>query len=504
MERFSDDFICYLKQTPVEDRRSVRAVLWPVHVWQVYGPDLSRKRTNIFERSLLSLFSIGTGKRIDKERVNELAKWHGLEPEMVTYIIEQQLEPKGWLDTRSGSLTKEGIKALQHEVSGPNSLRIGYVFQDAVAGGMFPRYASTLNLIEPVSAAGPQLAFSLSIASNWQWKPLLIQDRVGPAMPSREELRGVMRGTHEAQRNAWMMGAQDEYESVYQLDALQLSDKEPFTAYLWVWVYSSVGLVHPWAAADPLGLHCDVQWMREKIEGVCKVFPKLSREIIQLISLGGGNEFSSLEDALATREEQAKLEVLAEYSQAGLVDRLMGLLHGWSSRKLDVETSEADNRYHDYRDLITQSSGVIEHCVRYCLEKYPLQNPHIIPRNCGRTELQELISAAVPALSEIQIEEVIRVRHSAVFNTAKNRQGSFRLCMAASLLSMPDYSDHPLREVVLNEQHFLDAYRLSHWRDGTAHADGGVSVSKSKSLEAASITASFLKIFFEGLNRVQK
>ncbi|WP_345845130.1 hypothetical protein [Shewanella algae] len=504
MARFSDDFICYQNRPPVDERQSVRAVLWPVFVWQVYGPNLSGKSINIFERSILSLLSMKTGRRLDSTRLSEIAQWHGLEPEMVRYIIEQQLEPNGWVDANTGWLTEEGHQALQQDMPSSTGLRTGYVFQDAVDGSLFPRYANNINAIEPSNTATTPLEFSLSKGSNWPWRPTVIREKVDPKSPSRDELRHVMEATHQAQRNAWMMGHSNEFESFRQLDALKLTDRAPFNAYLWVWTYTTPALENIWAVQDPIGLHSDVQWMRNKIEGVFTSYPKISREIMQMIGIKDSNDFSSLDEALAARSEQARLEVLTEYSQADTVDGLTGLLHGWMSRKLEIETAGETNRYHDYRDLITQSSSIIEHCVRYCLERYPLKNLKIIPRQCGPKEMRKLISDAAPFLSRLQLEEVLQLRHSAVFNTAKNKQGSFRLCFAACLLSMPDYPTHPIREFVQQENLFLDAYRLSHWRDKTAHAEGGFNVSKSMSLEAADICASFLKTFFEGLSNGQK
>lgn len=504
MARFSDEFICYLTQPPVDDRLAVRAVLWPVYVWQVYGPDVSGKSTNVFERSLLSLLSMRTAKRLDDARINELAQWHGLEPEMVTYIIEQQLQQKGWVDQRTGWLTEEGHMALQDDLPGFKNLRTGYVFQDAFEGGLLPRYSNDLRVVESLVSADTSLEFTFSKASNWKWKPTLIRQKSEPVTPSNADLRHVMEATHQAQRNAWMMGDRDDYDSIRQLDALRLSDKEPFSAFLWVWVYTGSGLEHIWAAADPFGLHSDVQWMREKVEGACKSVPTLSRKIMQMIGVEEHEEFSSLRDALAAREEQARLEVLTEYSQADQVDGLIGLLHGWANRKLEIETSEFTDRFHDYRDLITQSSSLIEHCVRFCLGRFPLSNPHIIPRNCRSVDLQRLIADAMPSLSKEQLDQIIQVKPSTVYSAAVHRQGSFRRCLAACLLSIPDYPDHPIRSFVESEQLFLDAYRLSHWRDESAHGDTQFNVSKSMSLEAASTTASFLKIFFKGLSNGQK
>ncbi|MDP5132259.1 MAG: hypothetical protein NWQ54_15340, partial [Paraglaciecola sp.] len=249
------------------------------------------------------------------------------------------------------------------------------------------------------------------------------------------------------------------------------------------------------------GLHHDVLWMREKIRDLCLSVPKLSKEIAGLIGGKSEGEFSSLEEAAAAREEQVKLEVLAEYNKADLVHGLVGLLNGWTSRKLDVETSESENRYHDYRDLITQSSGVIEHCLRYCLQIFPLKNPYIFPRTIEKSDIENLLWVTLPFLTKSQLQEVIQVKPTGLFNTARNKQGSFRLCMAVCLLSMVDYPNHPLRNFVTNESYFLAAYQLSHWRDSAAHVDSRADNSKKKALEAATITTNFLNIFFEGLER---
>ncbi|BDQ66159.1 hypothetical protein [Shewanella xiamenensis] len=501
MAKFSDDFICFDKQPPVTDRRAVRAVLLPTYVWQVYGPDLKVKRANVFEKALLSQLSMGRGKGIDSLRVEELAKWHGLEPELVSFIINQQLIPKGWIDRKTGTLTKDGIEILSNDVSGASSLRTGYVFQDAIKGDFLPRYSNALDTIEPVSDSYTQPEFSMSKSSTRLWQPMILPDRVRPSEPNREALKNIMNSTHAAQRNARSMGSKENFESIYQMDVLRLSDKEPFAAFLWVWIYSAVGLEELWGASDPFGLHHDVLWMREMVRDLCLSVPKLSKEVASLIGGKTESEFSSLEAATAAREEQVKLEVLAEFGKADLVDGLVGLLNGWTSRKLDVETSESENRYHDYRDLITQSSGIIEHCLRYCLQKFPLKNLRIFPAKIEKSDVEKLLWVTSPFLTKLQMIEVIQVRPTGLYNTAKHKQGSFRLCMAVSLLSMPDYPNHPLRYFVKNESNFLAAYRLSHWRDSTAHADSNADVTHKKALEAATITTYFLNIFFEGLER---
>lgn len=501
MAKFSDEFICFVKQAPVNDRRAVRPVLLPIYVWQVYGPDLKTKRANVFEKALLSQLSMGRGKGIDSQRVEELARWHGLEPELVSFIINQQLIPKGWIDRKTGTLTKDGIDMLNNDVSGASSLKTGYVFQDAIKGSFLPRYSNALDMIEPVSDSNTQLEFSMSKSSTRLWQPMILPDRVRPFEPNRETLKSIMSSTQAAQRNARSMGSKEEFESIYQMDVLKLSDKEPFAAFLWVWVYSDVGLEELWGVSDPFGLHHDVLWMREKIRDLCLSVPKLSKEVASLIGGKTEGEFSSLEDAAAAREEQVKLEVLAEFHKADLVDGLVGLLNGWTSRKLDVETSESEDRYHDYRDLITQSSGVIEHCLRYCLQKFPLKNLYIFPRTIEKSDIEKLFWATSPFLTKAQVHEAIQVKPTSLFSTARNKQGSFRLCMAVCLMSMPDYPNHPLRRFVINESHFLAAYQLSHWRDSAAHVDSSADNSKKKALEAAAITTYFLNIFFEGLER---
>lgn len=502
MVRFAEEYICYRNAPPVSDREAARAILWPVYVWQVSGPDTSVRRLNVFEKALLSLLSHGRGS--DSTRIQALATQLDLEPDLVRYIIEQQLIPRNLVDDRRWELTKDGIKALSEQASVSDQLKTGYVFQDAAGSSastaFFPRYSSTLEFVEPVDTWGGFPEFSFSKASNYKWRPLVIRPAVDSRAPDATDLRTIMDATSQAQRNARMMGADDDYDSFHQLDALALSDKEPFPAYIWVWLYADGATDYPWAVADPVGLHHDVEFMRNRLDEYSRSFPKLSREIGKVLGLDDTTDFEALERAIQSRGEQVRLEVIAEYPDASGVKGLADLLHGWMTRKQEVETSSADDRIHDYKDLITQSSGVLEFCASYCLKKYPLKNLRIIPRNCSNQDLQQLLSSTTD-LTALQIDEVISVKPTSVYSTARNRKGSFRLCFAACFLAMKDYPGHPLRLFSRDMNCFFSAYELSHLRDKSAHADSDYKITKADAMNSAAVVDSFLKLFFEGLKR---
>jgi len=499
MENFSEDYVCFSRQPPIEEKRSAKVVLWPVYIWQVFGPDLSVETVNVFERAILSLLSLNRG-RWDRSRLPELADWLGLEAEMIEYIIEQQLEPKGWIDARTKSITPEGNEALQTEVVNSNSLRAGYVFQDAVDGSFLPRFSNTVDWLEPENR--DPLRFSLNRATTYKHRPTVIASSKYASPPSVADLHNVMEAHSAAQRNAWLSNDSDSFDSQRQLDSLVLSNQEPIPAYLWVWIYPVSAVDHIWAAADPFTLHEDVSWMREKIEAVSRRYKGLENDIRSLLGDIAQGSDESLDTLTVARTEQAKELVSAKYPWASGVAGLENTLYGWLARRLDIEDSDDSSLFHDYRDLITQSGALVELCVRDCLSKYPLKNPRIIKRDWDSRDIRRALANSVPSLTPQQLNEANTISSGKLFNTAIGRNGAFRTYLATILLSFPDYNDHPLRGIVNDEQLFLSAYQLTDWRNKAAHLDQSFDASKESSLKAASIAERFLESFHQGLKNV--
>lgn len=491
MDRFSDNFIRYASLPKGIDKTKVKPLLWPVYVWDVYAPDYSNKTSNLFEKTLLSFLSMRRAKRLEKEHLAEMASWLGIEPDMVTYIVENQLKPKKWLD-EDGWLTKEGHDAMNQQVTVSSSLTSGLVFQDAVYGQLLPRVAKRWQPVDPVS--DDPLSFSQSKGSNWSWKPWILPKSKNSSRPSSNDLEEALSATRLALRNAELMDFDIEEDQQNVIDSIDLARETPQRAYLWIWVHADEQEV--WSVGDPFSYSDKASWMRERVDKAAASNEALSKSLMKII--GVTDETSSLNHVMDVHNEQARLEVLSEYGYAEKVDGLLVLLQGWMHRRLEVETAEASNHYHNYSDLITQSSGLIEHCLRYCLEKYPLLNLRVIPKACQRADLRKIIENAVPNLSGQQLDRTVTVSPGQVYSAAKNKKGSFRRCLAACLIAMPDHRDHPMKLVVGNESLFLDAYELSRWRDKTAHADSDFRLTKDIALKACSIAERFLREFCKG------
>jgi len=491
--------VCFTRQPPVEDKKTAKALLWPVYIWQVFGPDLSVKTANVFERAILSLLSVNRG-RWDRSRLPELADWLGLEPDMIEYVIEQQLVPEGWLDPRTKTITRKGFEALQTEEVKANSLRAGYVFQDALDGSFMPRFSNVVDWLEPESRA--PLRFALDRATTYKHRPTVIASSREASPPSGGDLHHVMEAHSAAERNAWLSDDRDSFNSKRQLDSLVLSNQVAIPAYLWVWIYPVSTIDHIWTAADPFNLHDDVRWMREKIEAVSRRYKTLENDIRSLVGETVGSAQESLDTLTVTRTEQAKAMILEKYPWASEVEGLDNALYGWLMRRLDIEDSNDSSLFHDYRDLITQSGALVELCVRDCLSKYPMKNPWVIKKNWESSDIRRALANSVPSLTSKQLQEANSISSGRLFSTAKGGNGAFRTYLAAILLSLPDYSFHPLRRIVNDEELFLGAYQLTDWRNKAAHQDQSFDASKESAIEAASIAERFLESFYQGLNNV--
>lgn len=55
----------------------------------------------------------------------------------------------GWLTDSARGLTEKGEQLLDGESVEDDNLKAGYLFQDAISGQFWPRFAEQLDLIEP-------------------------------------------------------------------------------------------------------------------------------------------------------------------------------------------------------------------------------------------------------------------------------------------------------------------------------------------------------------------
>jgi hypothetical protein len=124
-----------------------RWFLWPVLAWRVAVPAVRWRGLNIFQHYVLAL--LDTGIRVPREIAQRL----DLDSELVGKVLHE-LEGMGYTDPGTKP-TERGRSYLHGKQSQDPDVIPGYVFRDAIGGGLHPRFVpDTLNYIPVASADG--------------------------------------------------------------------------------------------------------------------------------------------------------------------------------------------------------------------------------------------------------------------------------------------------------------------------------------------------------------
>ena len=123
-----------------------RPLLWPVKVWKILYPIQRIIKLNLFQQAILGLI------RARCNDINEMSELLGLDQQLISFIIEKQLIPNGWIVddwlTKGGSVTFSGQRVLEDALDASEEIRIGYAFQDGITGDWMPRFTEELIEIE--------------------------------------------------------------------------------------------------------------------------------------------------------------------------------------------------------------------------------------------------------------------------------------------------------------------------------------------------------------------
>ena len=84
-------------------------------------------RLNVFQEGILGLLHAGVRDRM------QVAQMLELDPDLVAYVLAQELEPFGFVD-HAGRVTPEGQRMLTGEAGRAPRLSQQYAFQDAWSG----------------------------------------------------------------------------------------------------------------------------------------------------------------------------------------------------------------------------------------------------------------------------------------------------------------------------------------------------------------------------------
>ncbi len=465
-------------------------ILWPVNMWKVYTKKPRGRQLNLFEKTILQLFSVSGGRSLNNEQI---AEWMHLEIDMVSYIITSQLIPNGWLTTK-GSVTDEGDKLLDGELN--DNLTTAYIFQCAITGQWLPRVSFSLNEIYSCNANGKP-KFKLKRASNYIQDPFVLSSSKSSASaPNEHDLKNIMTEYQDAVYIAKSTRDDDQWQNNNtNIDNLTLAAETGTPVYLTVW--GDTRSSFEWTIYDPFDISTTSKWMLDLFKGSCKSNSNFGR--FALSKLGVGDSKLSYEETCRQFSETAKLKVLVSYSDA---DKIEGLTDAIFQLLVLKEQLPIEGYSHN-----TSNTNTINNCVKifeivcsYLLRSYPVENPARLPKPYSKNPKVILKCLLVDAtkMNDSMINRVMAVNASKVYSAAICRNSSVRAQLAAIFISMETYIDHPLKFMIDNEHYFSNFYNLTHLRDDCSHGDS-TRVDKQQVKVAIKTTDTFLNKLFIGI-----
>ena len=177
-------------------RGSKRPLLWPAWAWRVVAPEVKDRKLNPLQRVVLRLHVAGC------RRFAESGELLGLDPELVAYVA-QELVGTGLLE-QDGAPTHRAGRVLEEAEVDVGDLRVGWVFQNALSGQLFPRFVRELPLatVDADDSGYPQIT-SGTKGNPFTMRAFIVpsNNRPGAAPTPREILDAARRHRRHTKRH---------------------------------------------------------------------------------------------------------------------------------------------------------------------------------------------------------------------------------------------------------------------------------------------------------------
>jgi hypothetical protein len=486
MAVFADTYLLQAKQPHYD----AEMLLWPVNMWQVYTNQPQGRALNLFEKTILQLFNVSARRSIKNE---DIAKWLGLEIDMVGYIITAQLMPNGWL-TEKGQVTSKGEILLDEEVG--DSLTTAYIFQCAITGKWLPRVCFKPNDIAPYNDSR-RLKFKLNRASDYVSVPFVVTAKnTNPTKPSEHDLNSIAAEFQDAIYIAKNTRDNEQWQQPQlKFEKLTLASQNATPTYLTVWGDTTTSF--EWTLFDPMGISTRSTWMTALFKQVCKFNNGLGN--FALSKLEPNSEEINYEDACLKFAENANFKVLVKYPDAGkiegLTDALFEMLE--SHERISFERTPHNSAK---ASLIVSCGQVLEVICTQLLKDYVLSDTYRLPKQHtkdGTAIIKHLIKEAT-AMQVGMLNEATKVQPSKIYSAATGKNSSLRAQLVAIFISMKTHRQHPLKFLLDDQSYFNRFYALTFLRDDCAHKNPP-NVPTKQIDHAVGIIDTFLKKLFNGM-----
>jgi len=454
----------YLHVSPKVWLDGKQSLLWPVFAWKVLFPaDDQRLGANLFQEAILGLIRAG------QREVSEIGGMLALDPELVRYIIHTQLQPNAWL-TNGMKITPAGEALLDDAEDSRLRLKIGYAFQDAIAGAWLPRFVTELPEIRPQSLGDKgRPEFLVNRERGWTERPFVLPSVI--RTPSSDI--GAITVAYRAYRKDLAAARRLDSSLDFGLDfqSIETISTEPTPMYLLCELYRDEGEPQPWLVSDPFRLRRAASWLREPLLNIAPRNPGLIQRMQKLV--GAPDEGCSAEEWLRQVDENAELALWRDYpfvmKHSLIREHLARLLR----QTLKVEGQSRVNG-EDMATLVGEAHNLLEAVLKWMLQRWPIDTRSWPRKNWTPSEAKDIFqNLKLSAVSPRLIDQLAGQPLKAISDAIRTQDRPLKALLAGAVFCAAEHRDHPFRTLDCLALSLEDLPSLADFRNkASGHASG--------------------------------
>lgn len=449
-------------------------VFLPVWLWEVIIPIVTKDDTvNFFQRTILELLKYRKNDR------HMIAEWLGVDIELVDVIIDTELLHRGWVkvDGRNINLTEKGQAVLNNERLQSYRSELGYIIQDAVSGELWPRIISNkLNYLD-IDDNGDNITMPVDRNTGKLVKPFIVntsQER-RYSEPDRNQVREAIERYKRAVASGRIRNEMsiDSVQSRMTADNFELLGMSPKPYFILSHIQHSGDSNHIAQLKDPIHITQSDSWIINLHEQISKQHKPFANKIKHFM---GQEDSSDKSVAEFEREilEEIRFEMVTAFPNLDKVPNLDEHLPKLLRRKKQIENHGNSS---DIDDLMAQAQKSLEACFKHMLKKWSHRHNNVIPYNSDK---EALFQALILRTNNNFTDELLQhfatcnpkqVRSAIGFSTEKYPSVSISLkpLISANLITIMDYSNHPLIQSKNPENDLISLHQICESRNQTSH-----------------------------------
>lgn len=500
MGKFSSQFLSYYKKLP----RGATSIFLPVWIWKVFAPVInSKKEFNFFQQIILEFLQIG------KQDRQAIADWMGVDIELVSLIIDTELEPNGWIKNEENALylTDKALRLLDDEIEQQTDLKAYYLIQDAMTGKLWHRLIpNKLNILDIVERDG-KIQISGSRDSGKPITPFLIEPKYTsePRVPSHNQILQTIKHHNWAVRGQLVRDIDEKIQYLDQqnLKNYEFYDQSPESFYILSHIIDdNHNGSHICQLQDPCHISQFDDWIQNLHFEIATSHKPFSNKIKSFL----GDNFEENETIEAFEDrllQEISFELTIDFPYAYKIGNLEKHLSRLLARRTQLDNQNNDR---DIDDLLTQCQKALESCFKHMLKVWSHPHPRMIvpPKHSNRNTLNEALNLRIGNLFEAKLlKSYANARYANVFSANgfsagifSDPKASLKPLIVSNLLIIPEYESHPLtlRKSYTQDLEFL--LQICELRNDATHdSPDAVDISISTALILAERTLNWISFF---------